>query len=54
MEISLENITQEQVWEALQSVGKLYHYLAHKPLEDWDEYDLGNYKSILNKYKTIK
>jgi len=44
-----ENLTQEKVWEVLQKVGKLYHYLAHKEFKTWDGYDLSNYNSIVAK-----
>lgn len=30
------------------------HYLAHKPVEQWDEYDLSNYRSLMFKTGTAK
>ncbi|MFT6125821.1 MAG: hypothetical protein ACJAVA_000263 [Flavobacteriaceae bacterium] len=55
--MNLENISQGEVLNVLEKVGKLHHYLAHKPTELWDKYDLSNYKSLIrkaNKYKDAK
>ncbi|MFD2916864.1 hypothetical protein [Psychroserpens luteus] len=30
------------------------HYLAHKPVDQWDEYDISNYRSMLLKTGTTK
>ena len=30
------------------------HYLASKPVENWDEYDVSSYRSLLMKTGTIK
>ena len=39
----------EQVHKTLSQLGRYTHYLATKPLEEWDEYDKSNYKSMLKK-----
>lgn len=47
-------IIQEQVAHFLEEVQLQLHYLYSKPTSDWDEYDISNYYSILNKRGKIR
>ncbi|WP_299223855.1 hypothetical protein [uncultured Psychroserpens sp.] len=41
-----ESIDPKEVWEVLSQLGHHTHYLATKPITDWDEYDRSNYRSL--------
>lgn len=43
--------TQDQVTKFFTKTQQELHYLYDKPVEDWDEYDLSNWKAKLRKYK---
>ena len=43
--------TQDQVTKFFTKTQQELHYLSDKPVEDWDEYDLSNWKAKLRKYK---
>jgi hypothetical protein len=42
-------VDSSNVHSTLAQLGLQTHYLADKPLADWDEYDRSNFKSLLNK-----
>lgn len=48
------NITQSDVDTFFQRTQNELHYLASKPVEEWDEYDTSNYRSLLVKTGTTK
>ena len=41
-----KKIDPKEVWEILQQLGLHTHYLASKPIINWDEYDRSNYRSL--------
>ena len=43
--------SQKEVYDFLEKVQDELHYLYRKPVEDWDEYDMSNWKAKLRKYK---
>lgn len=47
--IAFENPTQQSVWELLEQLAHQTHYLASKPINEWDAYDLSNYQSLARK-----
>ena len=47
----LQMPTQDQVTKFFTKTQQELHYLSDKPVEDWDEYDLSNWKAKLRKYK---
>jgi len=47
-------LNQKEVDEFFTRVQNEMHYLASKPVEDWDEYDISNYRSLLFKTGTTK
>ena len=48
------NITQSDIDKFFQRTQNELHYLASKPVEEWDEYDTSNYRSLLVKTGTTK
>lgn len=44
-----DKMDHQNVFATLNQLGLQTHYLADKPLPDWDEYDRSNFKSLLNK-----
>lgn len=48
------NITQSDIDAFFQRTQNELHYLASKPVEEWDEYDTSNYRSLLVKTGTTK
>ncbi|WP_396602059.1 hypothetical protein [Algibacter sp. R77976] len=48
------NITQSDIDTFFQRTQNELHYLASKPVEEWDEYDTSNYRSLLVKTGTTK
>jgi hypothetical protein len=48
------DISQENVNGFFQRTQNEIHYLASKPVENWDGYDLSNYRSLLIKTGTTK
>lgn len=48
------NITQNDINAFFQRTQNELHYLASKPVEEWDEYDTSNYRSLLVKTGTTK
>jgi hypothetical protein len=48
------SISQENVNGFFQRTQNEIHYLASKPVENWDVYDLSNYRSLLVKTGTTK
>lgn len=53
-EVKQQQVTSEEVWEVLSQLGLHTHYLASKPIEDWDGYDRSNYRSLLIKSGKLK
>ena len=51
MNEELQMPTQDQVTKFFTKTQQELHYLYDKPVEDWDEYDLSNWKAKLRKYK---
>jgi hypothetical protein len=41
--------TPKSVGKTLSQLGLETHYLGNKPIEDWDNYDHGNYKNLIQK-----
>lgn len=48
------NISQNDIDAFFQRTQNELHYLASKPIEEWDEYDTSNYRSLLVKTGTTK
>lgn len=48
------NTTQNDIDAFFQRTQNELHYLASKPVEEWDEYDTSNYRSLLVKTGTTK
>lgn len=48
------NINQSDIDTFFQRTQNELHYLASKPVEEWDEYDTSNYRSLLVKTGTTK
>ena len=48
------NIAQNDIDVFFQRTQNELHYLASKPVEEWDEYDTSNYRSLLVKTGTTK
>ncbi|WP_292942889.1 hypothetical protein [Olleya sp. UBA1516] len=48
------NIAQTDIDSFFQRTQNELHYLASKPVEEWDEYDTSNYRSLLVKTGTTK
>jgi len=48
-EVKEQRITYEEIWEVLSQLGQHTHYLANKPIADWDGYDRSNYRWLLIK-----
>lgn len=48
------NISQKDVEAFFQRTNNEIHYLASKPVIEWDEYDVSNYRSLLVKTGTTK
>lgn len=48
------NISQNDIDAFFQRTQNELHYLASKPVEEWDEYDTSNYRSLLVKTGTTK
>jgi len=46
---AVSNYSQEEVDVFFEKTQNEIHYLASKPVENWDEYDLSNYRSLLLK-----
>lgn len=46
--------SQSEVTSFFRNNQKEIHYLAHKPVEDWDSYDKSNYHSLLSKTNTTR
>jgi hypothetical protein len=46
---AFENPTPQKLTELLEQLGAEAHYLASKPIEEWDGYDLSNYQSLSRK-----
>ncbi|WP_299111942.1 hypothetical protein [uncultured Winogradskyella sp.] len=53
-EVKQEQISSEEIWEVLSQLGFHTHYLASKPIDNWDEYDRSNYRSLLIKSGKLK
>ena len=47
-------LSQNEVDEFFSRTQKEMHYLASKPVDEWDEYDVSNYRSLLFKTGTTK
>lgn len=47
--IAFENPTEQSVSELLEQLTHQTHYLASKPITEWDGYDLSNYQSLARK-----
>ncbi|MBV7270647.1 hypothetical protein [Winogradskyella luteola] len=52
-EVKQQKISSEEIWEVLSQLGLHTHYLASKPIEDWDSYDRSNYKLLLIKSRKL-
>lgn len=48
------SITQKDIDTFFQRTQNEIHYLASKPVEEWDEYDTSNYRSLMVKTGTTK
>lgn len=48
------NMTQNNIDAFFQKTQNKLHYLASKPVEEWDEYDTSNYRNLLVKTGTTK
>lgn len=46
---AVPKLTQEEVHTFFDEIQLEIHYLRHKPVEQWDDYDVSNYYSILFK-----
>ncbi len=46
---AVPKLTQEEVHTFFDEIQLHIHYLRHKPVEQWDDYDVSNYYSILFK-----
>lgn len=46
---AFENPTEQSLEQVLQQLASETHYLASKPIQTWDGYDLSNYQSLLRK-----
>ena len=49
-----EELHPEQVWDTLVQMSSPNHYLTHKKIVDWDEYDIANYRSLQQKAGKIQ
>lgn len=38
--------TDDEKAEVLIKLGRVPHYLLHKPIKEWDEYDVSNWNAI--------
>ena len=47
---AVPQLTQAEVNDFFEKLQKGYHYLVFKPVEEWDDYDVSNYYSILYKH----
>lgn len=52
--IDTPSISQKDIDAFFQRTHNEIHYLASKPVEEWDEYDTSNYRSLLVKTGTTK
>lgn len=52
--VSSPKLEQEEVDAFFRRTQNEIHYLASKPVEDWDGYDVSNYRSLLLKTGTTK
>ena len=50
----VSDLTQEEVHEFFVRTQRETHYLFTKPVEEWDSYDVGNYRSLLMKYGKLR
>ena len=46
---AVPKLTQEEIHSFFDEIQLDIHYLRHKPVEEWDDYDISNYYSILFK-----
>ena len=53
-EVKQQQVSCEEIWEVLSQLGLYTHYLASKPIADWDGYDHSNYKALLIKSGKLK
>ncbi|MFV0572073.1 MAG: hypothetical protein ACK5M1_06550 [Xanthomarina gelatinilytica] len=51
---AVPKLTQDEVDRFFQRTQNEIHYLASKPVEEWDSYDVSNYRSLLLKTGTTK
>lgn len=51
---SVPKLTQEEVYEFFERIPLSIHYLRHKPVTEWDDYDVSNYYSLLFKHGTTR
>ncbi|MFV0572076.1 MAG: hypothetical protein ACK5M1_06565 [Xanthomarina gelatinilytica] len=51
---AVPKLTQDEVNGFFQRTQNEIHYLASKPVEEWDSYDVSNYRSLLLKTGTTK
>ena len=52
--LTLSTYSQKEVTLFFQRTQNQSHYLAFKAVDDWDEYDTSNYRSLLTKTGTTK
>lgn len=52
--ISLPNYSQNEVDHYFENTQNQIHYLASKPVKNWDEYDISNYRSLMIRTGTTK
>jgi hypothetical protein len=52
--VSYPKFEQKDIDEFFNRTQNEIHYLAHKPVDQWDEYDISNYRSMLLKTGTTK
>lgn len=48
------NYSQKEIDHYFEKTQNQMHYLASKPAQDWDEYDISNYRSLMIKTGTSK
>ncbi|WP_155912573.1 hypothetical protein [Mesoflavibacter zeaxanthinifaciens] len=51
---AVPKLTQDDVFEFFERIPIYIHYLRDKPVEEWDDYDVSNYYSLLFKHGKTK
>ncbi len=51
---SVPKLTQDEVYEFFERIPISAHYLRDKPVEEWDDYDVSNYYSLLFRHGKTK